>query len=100
MAWVEASFASALAERLGTDPDRDPYPMLLASAATAVLRATMSFWAAAGGAVPLEQLADAAFQSLADGFPENGALRDLAAGAPQAVTQNFETERTTTDEHV
>ena len=46
------------------------------------------------------QLADAAFQSLADGFPENGALRDLAAGAPQAVTQNFETERTTTDEHV
>jgi hypothetical protein len=50
----------------------------------------MSFWAAAGGGVPLEQLADAAFQALADGFPENGALRDLASptGAPQAVTQN------------
>jgi len=100
MAWVESSFASALAERLGTDPNRDPYPMLLASTATAVLRAIMSFWAAAGGTVPLEQLADAAFQSLADGFPENGALRDLAAGAPpagapQAVTQDFETERTT-----
>ena len=45
MAQVESSFASALAERLGTDPDRDPYPLLLASAATAVLRATMSFWA-------------------------------------------------------
>ena len=113
MAQVESSFASALAERLGTDPDRDPYPMLLASAATAVLRATMSFWASAGGTVPLEELADAAFQSLAAGFPENGALRDLASatgppqagappatpqagpplaappsGAPQAVTQN------------
>jgi AcrR family transcriptional regulator len=120
MAQVESTFASALAERLGTDPDRDPYPMLLASAATAVLRAIMSFWAAAGGTVPLEQLADAAFGALADGFPENGALRDLAsatgpppaapparaaqaatpAGPPQAVTQNFETERTTTDEHV
>lgn len=127
MAQVESSFASALAERLGTDPDRDPYPMLLASAATAVLRATMSFWASgggAGGAVPLEQLADAAFRALADGFPENGALRDLAsatgppagappaapptearqttqsAGAPQAVTQNFESERTINDEHV
>ena len=149
MAQVEASFASALAERLGTDPDRDPYPTLLASAATAVLRATMSFWAGAGGTVPLEQLADAAFRALADGFPENGALRDLATGPPQAppdrappaarstgappaspsdgappdgappatppdgappaappdagqqaVTQNFETERTTTDEHV
>jgi len=118
MAWVEASFASALAERLGTDPDRDPYPMLLASAATAVLRATMSFWASAGGTVPLEQLADAAFQALADGFPENGALRDLAsatqrvgpppagapqagapqagapqAGAPQAVPRNFENRK-------
>jgi AcrR family transcriptional regulator len=128
MAWVEASFASALAERLGTDPARDPYPMLLASAATAVLRATMSFWASAGGTVPLEELADAAFGALADGFPENAALRDLAtqrvgpppadpptgaeadppsgpeadppSGASQAVTQNFETERTTTDEHV
>jgi hypothetical protein len=102
MAQVESSFASALAERLGTDPDRDPYPMLLASTATAVLRSTMSFWAGAGGTVPLEQLVDAAFQSLADGFPQNGALHDLAtgppraappAGAPRAVTQNFETER-------
>jgi AcrR family transcriptional regulator len=149
MAQVESSFASALAERLGTDPDRDPYPMLLASTATAVLRATMSFWAAGGGNVPLEQLVDAAFQALADGFPETGALRDLAtqpvgpppaasatgpppaevpqatppsgapqaappsgapqaappsgapqAGAPRAVTQNFGSERTNTDEHV
>jgi AcrR family transcriptional regulator len=84
MAQVESSFASALAERLGTDPDRDPYPMLLASAATAVLRATMSFWASAGGTVPLEQLADAAFGALADGFPESGPLRDLATGPPPA----------------
>jgi AcrR family transcriptional regulator len=105
MAQVESSFAGALAERLGTDPDRDPYPLLLASAATGVLRATMSFWAAAGGAVPLDQLADAAFRALADGFPESCALRDLAqatgpppGGIPQADTQN--SERTTTDEHV
>ena len=32
--------AEALAERLGTDPDRDPYPGLLAAAATAVMRST------------------------------------------------------------
>ena len=113
MAQVESTFASALAERLGTDPDRDPYPMLLASAATAVLRATMSFWASAGGTVPLEQLADAAFGALADGFPENGPLRDLATGPPAGgaqsgplggaagtVSQDFGTERITTDEHV
>lgn len=56
MAQVESGFASALAERLGTDPGRDPYPMLLASAASGVLRSAMSFWAATGGVVPLEQL--------------------------------------------
>jgi AcrR family transcriptional regulator len=77
MAQVESSFASALAERLGTDPGRDPYPLLLASAATAVLRTTMEFWAAGGGTVPLQQLAAAAFGALADGFPENCALREL-----------------------
>jgi AcrR family transcriptional regulator len=77
MARIESDFASAIAERLGTDPGRDPYPLLLASAAIGVLRATMSFWAASGGAVPLDQLTDAAFRALADGFPENAALRDL-----------------------
>ena len=63
--WPRSSPASpsALAERLGTDPDRDPYPLMLASAAAGVLRATLSFWAAAGGAVPLEQLTDAAYQA-------------------------------------
>ncbi len=75
MAQVEAGIAAGLAERLGTDSSRDAYPLLLASAATGVLRATMSFWAASGGTVALDQLADAAFQALADGFPEDGALR-------------------------
>ena len=51
--------------------------MVLASVAMGVLRAAMSFWAGTGGAVPLEQLTDAAFQALADGFPENGALHGL-----------------------
>jgi len=101
MAEVESGFAGALAERLGTDPDRDPYPMVLASAATGILRATMSFWAATGGAVPLEQLTDAAFQALADGFPENGALRGLAWSSgsrhPSPGTP-ISKERTTPDE--
>jgi AcrR family transcriptional regulator len=89
MSEVESGLASALAERLGADPELDPYPMLMASVATGVLRATMAFWAAAGGAVSLEQLTDAAFQTLADGFDENCALRGLArqAAARLAVTQ-------------
>jgi hypothetical protein len=81
MADVEAGIAAGLAERLGTDPSRDVYPLLLASATTAVLRATMSFWAAAGGTVPLDQLVDAAYQALADGLPEDCALRGLTQQA-------------------
>ncbi len=81
MAQVEASFASALAERLGTDPERDPFPMMLASAAAGVLRATLSFWAGIGGSVPIDQLTDAAYQAMADGFPEDCALRSMAAAA-------------------
>jgi AcrR family transcriptional regulator len=100
MAQVESIFAGALAERLGTDPDRDPYPMVLASAATGVLRATMSFWAAASGTVPLEQLADAAFRALAAGFPEDCELRDLGPPAGPARPSTNQPERTSTNERV
>jgi AcrR family transcriptional regulator len=98
MAKVESGFALALAERLGTDPERDPYPMVLASAATGILRATMSFWAATGGAMPLDQLTDAAFQALADGFPENSRLRGLAqrAGSRRPATRKTEPQERTT----
>jgi AcrR family transcriptional regulator len=79
MASVESDIATAVAERLGTDPDRDPYPIVLASAAMAVIRAAFMFWPVSGGAIPLERFADAACQSLAAGLPEDGALRDLLA---------------------
>ena len=69
MAQVEAGIAAGLAERLGADPGRDAYPTLLASAATGVLRATMSFWAASGGAVPLDRLVGAAYRRWPTGFP-------------------------------
>jgi AcrR family transcriptional regulator len=105
MAQVESGFAAALADRLGTDLERDPYPLLLASTATGVLRATIAFWAASGGAVPLEQLTNAAYQALADGFPENCALRGLArqAGSCDPVARATDptmTEGTATDEPV
>jgi len=78
MAQAEARIADALAERLGTDAERDPYPLMLVSAAMGVLRATLSFWASSGGAIPLDELTDAAYQTLAGGFPEDNALRGLA----------------------
>ena len=79
MAMVERAITEGLAERLGTDPDRDPYPGLLAATAAGVFRASMTFWAGSGGTVPLDQLIDLAFRALADGLPERCALRQVAA---------------------
>ena len=81
LAMVERVVADALAERLGADPEHDPYPVLLAGAAIGVMRATMTFWASSGGAVALDQLTDAAYQALADGLPEHGSLRRFVAEA-------------------
>jgi AcrR family transcriptional regulator len=84
MAMVEAVVADALAQRLGADPRRDPYPLLVAVAAMGVMRAAMSFWASSGGVVPLEQLVDGASRALADGLPEDCALRSVVPAAPGA----------------
>ena len=77
MALVERAIADALAERLGTDAERDPYPALLAAAATGVFRVCTTFWATTGGTIPLDHLTDMAFRALADGLPENCAVRQV-----------------------
>jgi AcrR family transcriptional regulator len=75
MAMLERAIAEGLAERLGTDPERDPYPGLLAATATSVFRASIAFWAGSGGTVPLGHLIDQSFRALADGLPEDCELR-------------------------
>jgi len=77
MAMTERAIAEGIAERLGTDPERDPYPSLLAATAAGVFRASISFWAGTGGTVPLEHLIDQAFGALADGLPERCELRNI-----------------------
>jgi len=74
MATIERSIAEAIAERLGTDIERDPYPGLLAATATGVFRSSMTFWAHSGGTVTLDQLIERAFLALAEGLPESFAL--------------------------
>jgi AcrR family transcriptional regulator len=86
-AQTEAQLAAALAERLGCDAERDPYPLMLASAGMGVMRATLSFWASSGGTIQLEELTDAAFQALADGFPEECALRGIKPLTDAATSQ-------------
>jgi AcrR family transcriptional regulator len=75
MALVERAATEGLAQRLGADPDQDPYPGLLAAMGASAFRACISFWAGSGGTVPLPQLIDLAFRALADGLPENCDLR-------------------------
>ena len=77
MAMVERAVTDGLAQRLGTDPERDPYPGLLAAMVSGVFRASMTFWAGSGGTVPLDQLIDLAFRALAGGLPECCALRQV-----------------------
>jgi AcrR family transcriptional regulator len=81
MAAVERTMAEAIAERLGTDLERDPYPGLLAAMATGVFRSSMTFWGASGGTVPLDHLVDLAFRALADGLPERCNLRHVTETA-------------------
>jgi AcrR family transcriptional regulator len=77
MANLERTITEALAQRLGTDPDRDPYPGLLCAVATGVFRNSMASWAGSGGTVPLERLIDLSFRALADGLPEDCELRQI-----------------------
>src|SRR6202453_3621169 len=79
MAAIERSLAEAIAQRLGADVERDPYPGLLAAMATGVFRSSMSFWAASGGTVPLDRLVDLAFAAIASGLAENSDLRHVMA---------------------
>jgi len=89
MAAIERSLAEAIAQRLGTEIERDPYPGLLAAMATGVFRSSMSFWASSGGAVPIDRLVDLAFGALASGLPENCDLRYVTA----TVTASNVTDR-------
>jgi AcrR family transcriptional regulator len=77
---IERTIAGALAERLDVDPERDPYPTLLAVLASGMFRASLASWSASGGSVPLEQLVDLAFQAVADGLPETASLRHALTG--------------------
>lgn len=71
MTQLEHAIVAGLAERLGTDTGRDPYPVLLASTAVGLMRAVITIWAHLGEAVALDGLTDSAFQALADGLPQD-----------------------------
>jgi AcrR family transcriptional regulator len=84
MTQIEQAVVAGLAERLGTDPTKDPYPMLLASTAIGLMRAVISIWASLGDAVALDSLTDSAFEALANGLPQDWGPPSIAPEkAPQ-----------------
>ena len=85
MASVERAITDALAQRLGTDPEQDPYPFLLAATGSGALRTAMTFWARTGGTVPLDRLTDAAFGALAGGLAQDCELRGLVQAAEKEM---------------
>ncbi len=54
------------------------FPVQGSRAVSGVMRASMTFWAGAGGAVPLSRLIDLAFRALADGLRADCALRHVS----------------------
>jgi AcrR family transcriptional regulator len=100
MAAGERIVAEAIAERLGTDPDLDPYPGLLAAVTTAMMRATLTFWGASGGEAALDQITLLACDALAAGLPEDCALRTVTgARAASPVLTDAAQPRDGEDNH-
>lgn len=60
--------ADAMTARLGTNPDLDITPLLLAAAALAAMRASLRYWLANGATTSLPALLTDCFNQLADGF--------------------------------
>jgi len=68
MAEVERGLVAAMAQRIGTDPYRDPYPALVTATALAAARVAALQWSARGGEESLARLTAAAIDSLAKGL--------------------------------
>jgi TetR/AcrR family transcriptional regulator, regulator of mycofactocin system len=58
-----------VAERSGTDPTRDLYPLLVAGASAAAWDTSLTLWAASGGRLSLRELRRDAFAALSAGLP-------------------------------
>jgi AcrR family transcriptional regulator len=66
---AEAALAAAIAERTGTDPDRDLYPHLVAAAVSAATNAATQHYLRTDSRSPIEELLPEALRQLAAGLP-------------------------------
>jgi len=73
---AEKEFAVAVAERTGTDAERDLYPKLVAAAVQAALRVATDQWLHADPPTPIKPLLREALRLLAAGLPTRGEDRN------------------------
>ncbi len=96
MAEIEQNLATAIAQRIGTDPRHDPYPALVTATALSAARVAAMYWSANGGEDSLAALTASAMDRLAGGLVHDGALpgtRRTAAGRLPARPQPAQTFR-------
>lgn len=97
----ERVLVAAIAERIGTDPEHDPYPALLAASAVAASRIGVMYWAKSGGSGTPVELTDAALASLASGLKDEGDLAAvLAARSVTCARSSSSRSRTTNHEPI
>jgi AcrR family transcriptional regulator len=65
---VERRLAAEIARRTGRDLDRDPYPMLVVTAASGALKAAVAVWQERSRTEPLADVLDEAFRHVEAGF--------------------------------
>jgi AcrR family transcriptional regulator len=68
-ALVQAMWATEIARRTGTDPQRDLYPRLAAAALMGAVRAALDHWLDADPPIPLAAVVNQALEQLTDGLP-------------------------------
>jgi hypothetical protein len=69
---MQAMWAEEIARRTGTNPSRDLYPRLAASALVGAVRAALEHWLDADPPSPLHAVVSQALEQLANGLPAPG----------------------------
>ena len=77
---VERRLAEEIARRTGRDIDRDPYPVLVVTAASGALKAAVSVWQERGRQDSLQAVLDEAFAHVEQGFALPAPVAATTAG--------------------
>jgi AcrR family transcriptional regulator len=66
---IEAALAAAIAERTGTDPERDLYPRLVASVVVSATQTAFDHWRTSESGIPFPEVLQEVLRHVAAGLP-------------------------------